>query len=113
MRFLKQLFKKWNADETPRRAAALAFYTFLALAPLLFVFVSIVGLIYGQAGAQTDIIAQVRDMAGPTAASALQTIIENAGRFATGLLGTVGGSLLLVIVAAGVFWELQTDLKVI
>ena len=112
-RFLAQLAKKWSADETSRRAAALALYTFLALAPLLFVMVSIVGLIYGKAGAQADIIAQVRDVAGPTSASALQTILENVGSSTTGILGAIGGTLLLVAGAAGVFSELQTALKVI
>jgi membrane protein len=107
------LAQKWSADETSRRAAALAFYTFLALAPLMYIVVWIVGLVYGTAGAQADIIAQVRDAAGSTAASALQTIIENAGRFSTGILGSVGGVILLVLSAVGVYSELQSDLKVI
>jgi membrane protein len=113
MLFLKQLAKKWSADETSRRAAALAFYTFLALAPLVFIMVSIVGLAYGKAGAQADIIEQVRSTAGSTAASALQTIVENAGRFSVGIVGTVGGALLMLLSAVGVFSELQTGLKVI
>ena len=111
--FLKQLLGKWSADETSRRAAALAFYTSLALAPLLFIMVSVAGLVYGRAGAQADIIEQARSAAGSTAASVLKTIIENAGSFKTGVLGTVGGAILLVVSAAGVFSELQTDLNVI
>jgi len=112
-RFLKKLGKKWSADETSRRAAALAFYTFLALAPLSFVMVSIVGLIYGRAEAQADIVARVQDMAGSTSASALQTIIRNVGSSTTGIIGTIGGTVLLVVSAAGVFSELQTALNVI
>ncbi len=111
--FARQLVKKWNADETARRAAALAFYTFLSLAPLLFVAVSIAGLVYGKAGAQADVIEQVRSAVGPTAGSAVKTVIENAGSFRSGILGTVGGVVLLVASAVGVFSELQTDLNVI
>jgi membrane protein len=111
--FMVDLAKKWSAAETSRRAAALAFYAFLALAPLMYIIVWVVGLVFGRAGAQADIVAQVRDAAGPTAASALQIIIENAGRFTTGILGSVGGVILLVLSAAGVYSGLQSDLKVI
>jgi membrane protein len=111
--FAEQLVRKWFADETPRRAAALAFYTFLSLAPLLFVAVSLVGLVYGKAGAQSDIIGQVQTAMGPTAASAVRTIVENAGGLTSGIFGTVGGVLLLVVSAVGVFSELQTGLNVI
>jgi membrane protein len=55
----------------------------------------------------------VQGAVGSTAASALQTIIDNAGRFSAGIAGTVGGALLLLLSAVGVFLELQTDLKVI
>ncbi|MFH0915912.1 MAG: YhjD/YihY/BrkB family envelope integrity protein, partial [bacterium] len=108
-----QLVKKWNADEASRRAAALAFYTFLALAPLLIIMVSILGLIYGKSGAEADIIEQAQSAVGPSAASALKTVIENAASPRGGIIGVIAGGALLVLGASGIFSELQTDLRVI
>ncbi len=105
--------RKWSADEAPRRAAALAFYTFLALAPLLVVMVSILGLVYGRSGAQAHIIEQARSAVGPTAASALKTVIEHASSRESGIIGVIVGGVLLVLGASGAFSELQTDLNVI
>lgn len=96
-----------------RRAAALAFYSFLALAPLLLVMVSILGLVYGKSGAQAHIIEQAQNSVGPTAASALRTVIEHASSRGGGILGTALGFVLLLLGAAAVFSELQSDLNVI
>lgn len=111
--FLKELARKWSADEVSRRAAALAFYTFLALAPLLILMVSILGLIYGKSGAQARIIEQAQSSVGPTAASALGTIIEHANSHGGGIIGVAIGGILLILGAAAVFAELQSDLNII
>jgi membrane protein len=113
MDFLQQLVQKRGTDEVSRRAAALAFYTFLALAPLLVVMVSILGLVYGRLGAQARIIEQAQSVVGPTAASALKTVIEHASSRGGGILGVAIGAFLVVLAAVGVFLELQTDLNVI
>jgi len=111
--FLKELAKRWSAHEVSRRAAALAFYSFLALAPLLILMVSILGLVYGRSGAQAHIIEQARSSLGSTASSALQTVIEHASSHGGGVIGAAVGGVLLILGAAAVFSELQTDLNVI
>jgi membrane protein len=113
MNFLKQLMKKLGADEVSRRAAALAFYSFLALAPLLIILVSILGLIYGKSGAQAHIIEQAQSAVGATAASALKTVIEHASSHGGGIIGVAVGGVLLLLGAATIFSELRADLNVI
>lgn len=76
---MKQLPAKWKADEVSRRAAALAFYGFLSLAPLLVIVVSLVGLVHGEAEAQQRLREQARTAVGETATSALETILDNSG----------------------------------
>jgi membrane protein len=95
--FLKELARKWSRDEVSRRSAALAFYAFLALAPLLILMVSILGLVYGKAGAQAHIIAQAQGSVGPAAASALKTVIEHASSHGGGLIGAAVGGVLLIL----------------
>jgi membrane protein len=48
---------------------------------------------------------------GPAAAGALRTIIVNGRNHGAGIIGTVVGSVLLVVSATGVFSELQTSLN--
>ncbi|MEZ4622320.1 MAG: hypothetical protein R2867_43385 [Caldilineaceae bacterium] len=51
---LRMTFEKWYGDSIPRHAAALAFYTLFAIAPLLLLSVEVMSVIYG------------RDIAGAT-----------------------------------------------
>ena len=44
---LKETFSEWSEDRAPRLAAALAYYTVFALAPLLIIIIGIAGLILG------------------------------------------------------------------
>jgi membrane protein len=113
LRFVERFAAKWSADETSRRAAAIAFYTFLSFAPLTFILVSMLGLLYGESGAQADLVDQVRTVVGPTAASAVQTIVQNAGHPRAGVAGMIGSLAIMILSAIGVFSELQSALKVI
>lgn len=50
---IKETIQEWTGDRATQQAAALSFYTLLALAPLLLIAIAIAGLIYG-AGASRD-----------------------------------------------------------
>lgn len=110
---MKQLLAKWKADEVSRRAAALAFYGFLSLAPLLVIIVSLLGLVYGESEAQQRLLEQAESAVGETAASALRTILDNASGNRAGIVGLVVGWVLMFFGASRAFAELQADLNVI
>jgi membrane protein len=110
---LKKLLRKWQADEVSRRAAALAFYGFLSLAPLLIIVVSLLGLVYGEAEAQQRLLGQAESAVGETAASALRTILDNTDSGQAGIAGLVIGWALMFFGASRAFAELQADLNVI
>ncbi len=110
---MKQLLRKWQADEVPRRAAALAFYGFLSLAPLLVIVVSLLGLVYGEAEAQQRLLDRAESAVGETATSALRTILNNAEGSRAGIAGLVIGWALMLFGASRTFAELQADLNVI
>ena len=75
---LKETGGGWVADKVPRLAAALAFYTILSVAPLLVIALSIVGMIYGRAAVEGQLVEQMRGMVGDEGAKAIQSMIAAA-----------------------------------
>jgi membrane protein len=108
---LKETMQDWSADNAMRRAAALAFYTVLSMAPLLVLAVSIAGLVYGQEAAKGEIAAQISGVVGPQAGQAIQTILSHAREPGDGFLSSIVGGLVLLFGASGVFGELQASLN--
>ncbi|NLG96645.1 MAG: YihY/virulence factor BrkB family protein [Chloroflexi bacterium] len=111
---LKETFKEWNEDKAPRLAAALAYYTIFAIAPLLLIIISIAGFVIGNnATVQQQILQQVEATVGPQGAQAVQTIIENASRPGAGIIATIIGVVTLLVGATGLFGQLQGSLNTI
>jgi membrane protein len=92
-------------------AAALAFYTFLALAPLVMLAVLIAGLLFGEAAAREEIVQRTRETIGPLGAEVVQEILHNAGRLREGIVALGIGLLALLFGASRAFQELQAGLS--
>jgi membrane protein len=108
---LKAAFNDWMADEAPRLGAALAYYTLFALAPLLVVAISIAGLVFGREAAQGRIVAELQGVVGQNGAEAVNQLIQNSRKPATGIVASVLGLLTLLLGAAGAFVELRSALN--
>ena len=112
-RLFKESAKDWSEDNAQRLGASLAFYTLLSLAPLLIVIVGVAALAFGREAAGGQFAWEIRDLVGPEAASAIQALIAESYKPATGLLAT-GLSILTVIYgASSVVMELREDLNII
>lgn len=68
------------------RGAALSYYTIFSIAPLLLIAIAVAGLVFGHDAAQSGIVAQVGALIGPTAAEAVQAMLESARRPGQGVL---------------------------
>jgi len=110
---LNRTFWKWNADHAPALGAALSYYTIFSLAPLLMIVIAIAGFVFGQEAAQGQIIGQIQGFVGEESAKAIQTMIEEARKPATGILATVIATVMLLIGATGVFAQIQESLNII
>ena len=55
-----QAVSAWSNDYAPSMGAALAYYTLFSIAPLLFIVISIAGMVFGREAAQGEIVAQLR-----------------------------------------------------
>ena len=90
--------------------AALAYYTVFSMAPLLLVAIAIAGLVFGRQAAEGQIVQQIGGVVGTKSAEAVQALVQNAWKPATGVIATIIGIVTLLFGATGVFGELQDAL---
>ncbi len=110
---VKETFSDWSEDKAPRLAAALAYYTVFALAPLLIIVIAIAGLFFGEEQVRQNIVGQLGGLIGQNGQQALISLIEGARRPAAGLIATAIGVVTLVLAAGGLFGQLQDALNTI
>ena len=104
---------EWIRHKGPRLGASLAFYTLLSLAPLLLVVVSIVGLVLGPQGAETDTVEHIRRLVGTQGAEAIQGLLLASQNTAQGVIAAIFGVLTLLFGASSVLIELRDALNTI
>ena len=92
------------------KAAALAFYTLLSVAPILVLVVAAAGLVFGAGAARGELAAQWQQLVGPTGASAIQQLVVEAHLSGSGGLATSLAAALLAVGATSVFAELKDSL---
>src|SRR5262245_61405499 len=110
---VKNTFNDWSEDKAPRLAAALAYYTVFAIAPILVIAIAVAKML-GFSGAQDEIVGQVSSVVGQQAGEAIRTMVENRGQSnSTNILATIIGVVTLLVAATGLFGELQDSLNTI
>jgi membrane protein len=100
----------WSGNRASSMGAALTYYTAFSLAPLLLIVVTIAGLLFGQNAARGQLAAQITDVVGPAAASAIQTALAKQTALGSGVFSLTIGIVALLMGATSVFVELQADL---
>ena len=107
---LKETIREWQTDNVSLLAAALAYYTAFALAPLIIVIVAVLGIFLNQSDIQAQIIDEISTSIGSGAADVAQDLINNLTNTDEGLISTVISVVLLLIGALGVFNHFQSAL---
>ena len=100
----------WIDDYAPSMGAALSYYTVFSLAPLLLIVVSVAGLVFGEEAVRGELFAQLQQLMGKEAASAVQSLLASVNKPVHGIVGTVIGVAVLLFGATTVFGELQDSL---
>jgi len=112
--FLKDTVLKWIEDDPFQLAAALSYYTFFSLAPLLIIVIAVAGFSFGKEAAQNQIVETIQGMVGRESAEAVQEMIQNtSNKPETGMIATLVGIIILMVGAAGVVGQLQIFLNTI
>lgn len=110
---LKQTGSAFIEDSCIKLAAALSYYTIFAIGPLLIIIISLSGVFFGLDAVQGRLYGQIRGLIGSDAALQIQDIIKNIEYTHKGFIGTVVGTIILVIGATGIFTEIQDSINFI
>ena len=100
----------WMDDYAPSMGAALAFYTVFSVGPLLIIVIAVAGLVFGDAAAQGEVVAQIRQVLGDEGAVAIQGLLKSVSEPAHGIIATVVSLATLLLGATTVLAELQSAL---
>jgi membrane protein len=112
MNLLKTALFKFLGDNCPQQAAALSFYTFFSLPPLLFLLLSVLGVLLEPGVVQERIVAEAGGLIGPAGAEQVRSMLEVATQSDTGGgIGALIGGLALLFGATGAFAQLQAALN--
>jgi membrane protein len=117
----KETLTAWNADKAPRLAAAIAYSTIFAIAPLLIITIAIVGAVLGFTGTEhphtaveNTLLAQVSRAAGPEAAQMVRGMVDASfGKPRQSVLAQIIGWITFAIGASSVFLALQDALNTV
>ena len=118
---LKETLAAWNADKAPRLAAAIAYSTIFAIAPLLIITIATVGAVLGFAGTahphtavENSLLAQISRAAGTQAAQMVRTMVDASfGHPRQSVTAQILGWIAFVAGASSLFVALQDALNTI
>ncbi|MBW4697720.1 MAG: YihY/virulence factor BrkB family protein [Aphanocapsa lilacina HA4352-LM1] len=110
---LKETGQEWSNDKVPRLAAALAYYTFFSLAPLLVVVIAVAGFFLGPDAVRGQLDNQIAGLVGQQSASAIQELVKSAYHPASGFTATAIALGAILFGVSGLFGELQDALNTI
>ena len=86
-RLVRDAVSAWIDDYAPSMGAALSYYTVFSLAPLLLIVVSVAGLVFGEDAVRGELFAQLQQLMGKEAASAVQSLLASVSQPAQGVVG--------------------------
>jgi membrane protein len=98
-------------DDPFEKAAAVSYYTLLALAPLLLLVLALAGTVFEREAVEGQVVAEMRGLVGEEGAKAIELVIENARTPGQNVLSIALGVFMLLIGASGVFLQLQSALN--
>lgn len=110
---LRDAVRECVENKVLRLAAALAYYALFSLAPLLVLAVAVVGAVVGESAAESQVVVQLRGLAGDVAAQAVGELLGGRNAFADDLSTTAISIVGLLIGASALFNHLKDSLNVI
>jgi membrane protein len=109
----KETFSEFISDNVLKLSAALSYYTIFSFPPLAIIATSFCGIYYGKAAIKGDLYDQIKGFVGDKAASQIQELIKNVNLSTHNAFARVIGIIILVIVASGMFSEIQDTIDYI
>ncbi|MFB3819244.1 MAG: YihY/virulence factor BrkB family protein [Candidatus Methylomirabilales bacterium] len=112
-RLVKEAYNEWSADNAFRLGASLSYYTVFSIAPLLVLTMTVIGLVFGQEAAQSEVMSQVRGLMGQEVGATVESMVGGSQSRTSGIFASLISLVTLLLGASGVFVELQDSMNVI
>lgn len=96
-----------------RHSAALAFYSILALAPLVMLVVSLTSLLFADLGTERMIVGQLDQIMGDQGMQIVENVLDNVPEVSEGIVGVIGSLVLLLFGGSVLFVNVQATLNLI
>lgn len=120
MKLLKKFFhvikgtaRAFSQDNCVKLSASLSYYTIFAIGPLLVIVISLSAIFYGRDAVEGRLYGQIKGLIGSDAAVQVQEIIKKSHHDNKSFIGTIIGTVVLVIGATGIFTEIQDSINFI
>ena len=110
---LKEVISEFIEVNVLKMSASLAFYTLFALAPMFIVIITIVQFFFGAEAIEGNLYPQIEGLVGSQAATQIEEMIKNAAISGRSTFSTIGSAVMLLILATGVFVEIQESINYI
>ncbi len=101
------------SDKGLKLSAALAYYTIFALAPLLLLLISLVGIFFGKEATQGKIFEELNGLIGSAAALQVQDMIKAIEFSDKSTIALIIGIFTLILGATSIFGEIQDSINII
>ncbi len=111
-RILARTVQAFASDNIIRLGAALAFYTTVAVAPLMVLAIAMAGTVFGEGEARQQVIGEIERLAGSQASAAVAAV-HSPATTTSGMFATLLGAGTLIFGTLGVFNQLQDALNAI
>ena len=108
---LKETLKGFISDDGLKLSAALSYYTIFSLPALLIIIISLSGLFFDADVVRAEVFGHINGLVGADAALQTQETIKNVNLSSGNAFATVLGIIILLIVASGVFAEIQKSIN--
>lgn len=109
----RETYMGWAQANSVLLAAALSFYTLLSLAPLLFIAVSVAGMVFSERAVTDMLLKEVSTVVSPQTANALRMILESRGFPRGSGLATSVGVIAMLLGASIVFVQLKNAINLL
>ncbi len=110
-KILRNSVQEFIGDKALRLAAALAYYAVFSIAPLVVISVAVAGMVFGEEAVRGQLQEELRYNLGNAGAGAVQDLVARVRRPDTSTILSLGGVVMLLFGAGGVFGQLQDALN--
>ncbi len=108
---LKMSAAKYKKDDPLRLAGTTAYFTVFAMAPIIIIIVSVVGILMGQESIQEKVFSELQSLIGGEGTKYIKDLVSNFQDTERGVIGTIVGFLIFIITATTFFTVLQKSLN--